>query len=564
MRRRPLSFTYFVSILSCMSVTVSTSVGLHAYHPFLLADTEVCVYDVLYAQPNTTVVRVGSTFNVTIGLCSGSEMVNRFAGSFAFSWTPTILSLEGFLIFYGKPFINTYSSSLSAHYASPPPAASLLCLYFRALNSGSTILSFSNASCLTKDGSADVLSDKIVHNLDTGLNYGTIQEAIDANETERGHTITVSSGTYCESIVLGKPDLQLIGEGIHTTTIESQGTVVYLSANGSAISGFTIRNGYCGVQMSPWSHGHTISNNHIVNNDYGISGHYDCQKANISYNVIAANNISGIEMLFSNSIVSYNQISCNGGGDFKEYSSGIQIAKGVNSHDVYCANNTVFGNIIDRNRVGILALHYSESNFFWHNNFVDNQIQVSVPTGEKWNNTARENYWSNYDGRDGNRDGFGDTPHIEGLIIDECPLVGRFSSFEASEGSRINIIANSSIDSFQFFGSNSSIRIHVSSSDVNQSHGFCVMCLPHNLMNVSSIQVIIDGGAEPALHSNYDLRDNGTHRWIYFAYSHNSRQIDVVPEFPTSHIPPLLLLVLCFLSHARLKAKSSQRPKIPL
>jgi len=460
----------------------------------------------------------------------------------------------GFLILYGDPLVSTCSSSLAAHYGSLPPATFLLCLYFRALSKGSARLSFSGANCLTEEGSVDVLSDKPVHNLDTNLNYGTIQEAIDANETTRGHTIVADSGTYCESIVLNKPGLRLIGDGLHTTIIESEGTVVYLGSNGTNISGFTIRNGYCGVQMSPWSYGHTVSHNNIVNNDYGISGHYDCSNVKISWNMITANNISGLEMLFSNSIVSCNLISNNGKGKFQEYSSGIQIAKGVNSHAVYCVNNTVYGNTIEGNRIGILALHYSESNFFWHNNFIDNQNQLLVPSGDKWNNTARENCWSNYGGRDGDRDGLGDTPHMEGFVIDECPLAGRFSSLDASEGFWINVVSNSTIDSLQFFKSSSSIRMYVSSVDMNQSHGFCVVCLPHSLMNVSSIHVIIDNGGEPVLYPNYNIRDNGTHRWIYFAYSHSRRQIDVVPEFSSLPILQLLLLVLSLLFQARLKA----------
>ena len=43
-----------------------------------------------------------------------------------------------------------------------------------------------------------------VHNLNTGLNYTTIQEAIDANETSDGHTIFVEHGTYLEHIVVNK------------------------------------------------------------------------------------------------------------------------------------------------------------------------------------------------------------------------------------------------------------------------------------------------------------------------------------------------------------------------
>ena len=58
-----------------------------------------------------------------------------------------------------------------------------------------------------------------VHNLDTGLNYTTIQEAIDAPETQNGHTVFVEEGTYYENVVINK-SLSLIGENRETTISE--------------------------------------------------------------------------------------------------------------------------------------------------------------------------------------------------------------------------------------------------------------------------------------------------------------------------------------------------------
>jgi len=49
-----------------------------------------------------------------------------------------------------------------------------------------------------------------VHNVDTGLSYASIQEAIDAAETFDGHTIFVEAGVYDENIVIDK-SLSLIG-----------------------------------------------------------------------------------------------------------------------------------------------------------------------------------------------------------------------------------------------------------------------------------------------------------------------------------------------------------------
>jgi len=54
-----------------------------------------------------------------------------------------------------------------------------------------------------------------VHNLSTGLNYTSIQEAINANETWDGHMIFVEEGTYYEHLVVNKGIhlLEKIGKG---------------------------------------------------------------------------------------------------------------------------------------------------------------------------------------------------------------------------------------------------------------------------------------------------------------------------------------------------------------
>jgi pectin methylesterase-like acyl-CoA thioesterase len=61
--------------------------------------------------------------------------------------------------------------------------------------------------------------DLPVHNLNTGLNYTTIQEAIDASETMDGHTIKVDSGTYYEHISIEK-SITLVGEDSDATVID--------------------------------------------------------------------------------------------------------------------------------------------------------------------------------------------------------------------------------------------------------------------------------------------------------------------------------------------------------
>jgi len=82
-----------------------------------------------------------------------------------------------------------------------------------------------------------------VHNLDTSLNYTTIQEAINANETQDGHTIFVENGVYFENVRVNK-SISLIGESRESTVINGSdfGTVVTVKANHTAIKNFMICN----------------------------------------------------------------------------------------------------------------------------------------------------------------------------------------------------------------------------------------------------------------------------------------------------------------------------------
>ena len=82
-----------------------------------------------------------------------------------------------------------------------------------------------------------------VHNVDTGLDYPTIQAAIDAPETLNGHTIQVDSGTYYENVVVNK-SISLIGENRDNTIIDGGGlgAVLILIANNVTVTNFTIQN----------------------------------------------------------------------------------------------------------------------------------------------------------------------------------------------------------------------------------------------------------------------------------------------------------------------------------
>jgi len=392
------------------------------------------------------------------------------------------------------------------------------------------------------------LTSDPVHNLDTGLNYTTIQEAIDSNETLDGHTILVEDGTYYENVVVSK-EVSLIGENKNTTIIDGNGkAVVSLKSNGTKIKDFTVQNGHHGILMSPWTHSHIISNNILTNNERGISGHYDVVNVNICCNIIIFNNVTGINMLFSHSVISNNLISDNGKGEFQEYSSGIQISSGINSKIIYCENNTIFGNTIQNHRIGLWAIRYSEENLFFHNHFINNKKQISASTAT-WNNSMTKNYWSDYAGTDADNDGVGDIPYIiDNIVRDNHPLMGRFSDFNVTSELHVQTICNSSISDFRFNGT--AILFNV--TGVDGGAGFCRICIPKTLMG-GAFRVFINGTRMP-----YTLLteiSNTTHNHLYFDYTHSIQEVIVIPEFPPFLFPPIFIIVtmLATLIHRKRK-----------
>ncbi|MEO6131602.1 MAG: SprB repeat-containing protein, partial [Saprospiraceae bacterium] len=78
----------------------------------------------------------------------------------------------------------------------------------------------------TATASATVTGDNMgpVHNIETALNYCTIQSAIDAVATLNGHHITIDPGTYDEQVLVYK-SLTITGVGMTQPIVDFTGTV---------------------------------------------------------------------------------------------------------------------------------------------------------------------------------------------------------------------------------------------------------------------------------------------------------------------------------------------------
>jgi len=212
----------------------------------------------------------------------------------------------------------------------------------------------------------------------------TIQEGI--NNATTGDTVFVYNGTYHENVTISKI-INLIGENKSSTIIDGTGyeIVVTITSNNVNLSNLTVQNG----------------------NNYGIK--INSFDYNSIFNCIIDNNLNGIYLLNSNWInISQNLIN-----------NTDNIAINL----VQTENCSIFDNNIKNNHCGI-SFTLGSSNMIYHNNFINNDFS-SGSGGFLWDNgyPSGGNYWDDYNGIDADGDGIGDTPYVDGEILDSYPLV---------------------------------------------------------------------------------------------------------------------------------------------
>jgi len=283
---------------------------------------------------------------------------------------------------------------------------------------------------------------------DGPADFKTIQGAI--NAASDGDTIFVSSGTYCENIVVNK-SVSLIGENRDTTIIDGmqEDDVLSITKNNVHITNFTImrsdpdnRHGIllrgvseCRISQNKFidncngiglfeSTSNVILRNHVknsINNGIGVWQ----STSNIILENTITNNAEGI---FLSGPSNYNSI-------FRNYIEGNWVS-GIGLR--WCAsNNNISGNYLVNNHYGIwFREHDCSNNFAFHNNIINNTIQAYVEyTMNTWDNgyPSGGNYWSDYNGTDlyggqhqneTGSDGIGDTPYvIDENNTDRYPLI---------------------------------------------------------------------------------------------------------------------------------------------
>jgi parallel beta-helix repeat protein len=105
------------------------------------------------------------------------------------------------------------------------------------------------------------------------------------------------------------------------------------------------------------------------------------------------------------------------------------------------SSNSMSGNNIASTSHGIL-LSYSSNNTFYHNNFINNGVQMENWTPEYanfWDNGCEGNFWSNYNGTDLDNDGVGDT-YLPWEVVDNCPLMNVYwNPYDINHDLKVNM-----------------------------------------------------------------------------------------------------------------------------
>ncbi|MGD0978809.1 MAG: NosD domain-containing protein [Candidatus Bathyarchaeia archaeon] len=220
--------------------------------------------------------------------------------------------------------------------------------------------------------------------------YPTIQQAI--NHANPGDTVSVSAGTYYESLTIDK-NLALTGENRENTVLNGMGGdygIQAISVN-VVITGFKILNATTGIYVEQ-SYGSIISHNDITASQTGIWLHYS-NSSTVSDNVVHDVAWSGI-------------VFCGGSSE-----------------------NTITLNDVTNCGNGIVLS--GEGNSIFHNNFVNNQNQVDFITSNNnsWDDGSRGNYWSDYltkypNAAEVDSSGVWNTPYvIDTNNVDHYPLI---------------------------------------------------------------------------------------------------------------------------------------------
>ena len=239
-------------------------------------------------------------------------------------------------------------------------------------------------------------SSLLVHNLNTGLNYTTIQEAIDANETVNGQTIRVDSGTYYENVNIYK-SITLVGEDRDSTIIDGKGTgsVIQIGASNVSILNFTVRNagktwygqGYPDSCIQGNGITHVDVENSTLTDAAVCAWFYSSSFVDVSNNIVSNATVMGVIGYTSSNIMMNQNLVENCGGVGLHLDGNSVNCNIANNTIINClegialeksAGNSVEGNQLLSNNASILLNQCIGSNVLRNNNMTRDSYNLIV------------------------------------------------------------------------------------------------------------------------------------------------------------------------------------------
>jgi len=434
--------------------------------------------------------------------------------------------------------------------------------------------SWSGTVYIRLDGSIDPSDAPIQKQADTYILAGNIiGGAAGGIALERNSTIIDGAGYTLQGSNYDGVGIHL--SGIMNATVRNvtvtgflTGILVEHCTNNTIRENNVTANAYEGIKLAT-STNHTLFENTVTGNDLGISLIDFSNNNNLAGNDVDAN-MRGIELHDSmNNSLSQNHV--------EDVWFDVRLLRSN--------NNTLYENEIRYSADGIW-LDSSSGNLIYHNLCVG-MVALSFPSNyiNSWDAgyPSGGNFWSTYGSVDlhsgphqneSGSDGIGDSPHaINAYNADNFPLMGAFRDFKmVAQGPTVHnleVVSNSTISDAavatwltspnQFLQPGQEFIILLTEGQ-NGTLGFCRLTIPRNLFN-GSYRVLVDWNEVTV---NELSISNSTHAYIYFTYHHSTRQIIVVPEFPSLLIISLSMLATALLTsifkkHARVSSPNDDK-----
>ena len=296
----------------------------------------------------------------------------------------------------------------------------------------SNTISYALAPLWVGSGEAITITGNII---DGSIWWGVLfsapegQEVLIANNVFSdtvGGTINLWTG---EAVVMGN------------TISHGRGTAIEVNSGGNLISNNAISDFENGISIAGASNNRVIGNTLSrgwgsaidVNGDSNLVSHNIIPDFYQGINVHSASNNQVLSNTLSNgqkgivlshssaNIVAYNQLT----GLTDDPSTGV-LGEALVLFE--SDGNMIVTNMLANSSCGAVLESNSTNNVLFHNNFMDNAVQVwDYCTGNQWDNGSEGNYWSDYAGSDDNGDGIGDMPYvISPDEMDRYPLMAPY------------------------------------------------------------------------------------------------------------------------------------------